>query len=144
MGLGSPMRRREFITPPGGAAVWSVAVCVQLVAGFLLGSVHARDNGQWGAKPTNVHAWFESLTQPDNPIASCCGEADAHEADAFEVEGNHYVAIITNGHSDFPTGARISVPNYKMKWDSGNPTGHGIIFIGSDASVLCYVPPGGV
>jgi hypothetical protein len=60
------------------------------------------------------------------------------------VEGDHYIAIITDGRGDFPTGARISVPNSKMKWDSGNPTGHGIIFIGSDANVLCYVPPGGI
>jgi hypothetical protein len=27
-----------------------------------------------------------------------CGEADAFEADAFEVEGDHYVAVITDGH----------------------------------------------
>ena len=26
-------------------------------------------------------------------------------------------------------GTRIPVPNRKMKWDKGNPTGHGIIFI---------------
>jgi hypothetical protein len=127
------MRRRDFITPLGGAAVWSVAVRAQLVAAFLIfGSAHASDNEHWAAaKPTNLHAWFESLTQPNNPTASCCGEADAFEADAFEVEGDHYVAIVTNGRGDFPTGARISVPNYKIKWDSGNPTGHGIIFIGA-------------
>src|SRR5580693_4411641 len=36
---------------------------------------------------------------PDNPAVSCCGEADAFEADAFEVEveGDHYIAIITDG-----------------------------------------------
>jgi hypothetical protein len=118
---------------------------VALMAGFLLlGSAHARDNGQWAAKPADVRAWFESLMQPNNPTASCCGEADAFQADAFEVEGDHYVAIITGGHGDFPTGSRISVPNSKMKWDRGNPTGHGIIFIGSDANVLCYVTPSGV
>jgi hypothetical protein len=118
---------------------------VALMAGLLiLISAHARDNGQWADKPTDLHAWFEGLTQPNNPTASCCGEADAFEADAFEVEGDHYIAIITDGRGDFPTGARISVPNSKMKWDSGNPTGHGIIFIGSDANVLCYVPPGGI
>jgi hypothetical protein len=116
-----------------------------LMSGFLvLVSAHARDTGQWTAKPANVRAWFESLMQPTNPAASCCGEADAFQADAFEVEGDHYIAIITDGHGDFPTGARISVPNDRMKWDSGNPTGHGIVFIGSDTNVLCYVMPGGV
>jgi hypothetical protein len=39
---------------------------------------------------------------------------------------------------------RIPVPNNKMKWDEGNPTGHGIIFIGNGGQVYCYVTPGGV
>jgi hypothetical protein len=30
-----------------------------------------------------------------------------------------------------------------MKWDQGNPTGHGIIFIGAGGSLYCYVAPGG-
>jgi hypothetical protein len=120
-------------------------VLAVLTAGFLLFEpTYARDNGQWSGKRPDVRAWFESLRQPNDPTASCCGEADAFEADAFEIDGDHYVAIITGGHGDFPTGSRISVPNAKMKWDAGNPTGHGIIFIGSDANVLCYVAPGGV
>jgi hypothetical protein len=82
--------------------------------------------------------------QPDNPYMSCCGEADAFEADTFEVDGDHYVAIITNGKGIIPAGSRIAVPNQKMKWDRGNPTGHGIIFIGSQGQVYCYVTPGGV
>jgi hypothetical protein len=40
-------------------------------------------------------------------------------------------------------GSRISVPNAKMKWDKGNPTGHGIIFIGDRGQIYCYVTPGG-
>ena len=79
-----------------------------------------------------------------SPLAFCCGEADAYEADSFEVSGDHYVAIITNGKGEIPEGRRIQVPNSKIKWDNGNPTGHGIIFIGSFGDVLCYVPPGGV
>ena len=75
---------------------------------------------------------------------SCCGEADAFEADSFEVSGDEYVAIITNGKGVIPEGTRIPVPNQKMKWDEGNPTGHGIIFIGSNGQVFCYVTPGGV
>lgn len=41
-------------------------------------------------------------------------------------------------------GTRIPVPNAKMKWDAGNPTGHGIIFIGAQGQVYCFVAPGGV
>jgi hypothetical protein len=77
--------------------------------------------------------------QPDNPYMSCCGEADVFEADSFVVDGDHYVAIITNGKGIIPSGTRIAVPNQKMKWDRGNPTGHGIIFIGAQGSgpLLC-------
>ena len=107
-------------------------------------TVHARDNGQWGDQPANIRQWFQSLMQPDNPVMSCCGEADAFEADTFEVDGDRYVAIITDGKGVLPLGTRIPVPNQKMKWDAGNPTGHGIIFIGPRRQVYCYVTPGGL
>ncbi len=64
--------------------------------------------------------------------------------DQFAVEGDHYVAVITDGKGTIPNGTRLSVPNQKMKWDRGNPTGHGIIFIGTDGHIYCYVTPGGV
>jgi hypothetical protein len=104
----------------------------------------ARDNGQWEHQPTSIRQWFQKLMQPDNPEWSCCGEADAFEADEFEVQGDHYVAIITNGKGVFAAGTKIPVPNHKMKWDAGNPTGHGIIFIGRQGQVYCYVTPGGI
>ena len=71
----------------------------------------ARDNGQWADQPAAIRQWFQSLMQPDNPAVSCCGEADAFEADTFEVEGDHYVAIITDGKGILPAGTRIPVPN---------------------------------
>jgi hypothetical protein len=101
----------------------------------------ARDGNQWG--DPRIKEWFENLKQPDHPRVSCCGEADAYEADNFEVEGDHYIAIIT-GHravTTIPLGSRIPVPRQKMKFDAGNPTGHGIIFIDSQRRVLCYVTP---
>jgi hypothetical protein len=104
----------------------------------------ARDNGQWGNQPAYLRQWFQKLMQPDNPAASCCGEADAFDADSYEAVDDHYVAIITNGKGIIPEGTRIFVPNNKMKWDEGNPTGHGIIFIGAQRQVYCYVTPGGV
>jgi hypothetical protein len=105
----------------------------------------ARDRGQWEHQPADIRQWFQRLMQPDHPETSCCGEADAYEADSFEVEGDHYVAIITahRAVAIIPIGTRISVPNFKMKWDSGNPTGHGIIFVGTQGQVFCYVTPGG-
>jgi hypothetical protein len=119
---------------------------LRIVAAVLLVSVPAlaRDNGQWGSQPLFVRQWFQKLMQPDNPVVSCCGEADAFEADTFEVQGDHYVAVITDGKGVLANGSRIPVPNRKMKWDEGNPSGHGIIFIGSEGQVYCYVTPGGV
>jgi hypothetical protein len=111
---------------------------------MLLPAAHARNSGQWADTPAAIRQWFQNLMQPDNPTMSCCGEADAFEADMFEVEGDHYVAIITDGKGILPPGTRIAVPNTKMKWDAGNPTGHGIIFLGGNGQLYCYVAPGGV
>lgn len=125
------------------AAVLCIIVLLLLIA--IAPRAYSRDGGQWADAPVSVRQWFQSLMQPDNPYMSCCGEADAFEADNFEIEGDHYVAIITKGkEGSFPAGTRVQVPNAKMKWDKGNPTGHGIIFIGSQGQVYCYVTPGGV
>ena len=113
------------------------------IAGLLLMPALARDNGQWEGADPAIREWFQSLRQPDHPRVSCCGEADAFEADNFEVAGDHYVAVITDGKGVIPNGTRVSVPNSKMKWDRGNPTGHGIIFIGAGGMLYCYVAPGG-
>ena len=94
---------------------------------------------------------FNGLKQPDRPNMSCCGEADAYWADSYEVKEDQYVAIITDTRDDKPlgraqhieAGTRVAVPNSKVKWGSGNPTGHGIIFIGVGGDVFCYLPPGG-
>lgn len=117
---------------------------------LLYGPTLARDNGQWLSEDVLISKWFQNLKQPDNPQISCCGEADAYWADSFEVEGDHYVAIITDERPDAPLnrphielGTRVIVPNNKMKWDEGNPTGHGVIFIGQPG-IYCYVAPGGV
>ena len=106
-----------------------------------------RYDREWENNPLHIRKWFQSLMQPDHPEVSCCGEADAYEADLFERDGNNWVAIITGqgprvaNKPHIPEGTRINVPNSKMKWDRGNPTGHGIIFIGSRGEVYCYVTP---
>ena len=48
-------------------------------------AMNARDLGQWD-DPANAELknWYQALKQPDNPAATCCGEADAYWADAFE------------------------------------------------------------
>lgn len=115
-----------------------------LLALLLITPAQARNSGQWADVPTNIREWFRTLMQPDNPQVSCCGEADAYEADSFTVEGGHTIAIITDGHGVIPDGTRVAIPDKKMKWDSGNPTTHGIVFIGSSGQVYCYISPAGI
>jgi hypothetical protein len=126
-------------------------VRVVIALAFLCTTAIARDLGQWENQGTNLRQWFQTLMQPDAPHLSCCGEADAYWADTFEVRDGHYVAIITDDRPDGPLrrphrdlGEKIVVPDNKMKWDAGNPTGHGVIFIGIGGQVYCYVTPGGV
>jgi hypothetical protein len=125
-----------------------------LVLSGLVHSAIAREGGNWAATPRNVREWFATLMQPDNPAVSCCGEADAYWADKYEVDGDEYVAIITDdrdeiydekvGRATREVGTRVPVPNRKLKWDDGNPTGHGVVFLSTGGSVICYLPPGGV
>lgn len=138
-------------------------VIVAAIGALVIASqVYARPSPQWVNVPQNISQWFRSLMQPDNPLMSCCGESDSFEADNFETEGDHYVAVITDGRGMIKEGARIPVPNSKIKWDSGNPTGHGIIFLSGVVPVTdsryvyvladergarilyCFVPPSGV
>jgi hypothetical protein len=125
-----------------GAA--GVTIAAFIVLGNAGSNALARNNGQWENSPPHIRRWFQELMQPDNPASSCCGEADAYEADLFEIDEDRYVAIITDGKGVIPNGTKIPVPNQKLKWDAGNPTGHGIIFIGINGQVYCYIAPGGV
>lgn len=110
-----------------------------------------RENEAWEANPPEVRKWYQGLMQPDNFNVSCCGEADAYWADSFEVKGDQYVAIITDTRDDAPLGrphiepgTKIVIPNHKLKYDAGNPTGHGVIFMDSGLTVYCYIVPGGI
>jgi hypothetical protein len=129
----------------------SALILLVVASGAPTHPTFARDNGQWTATDQAISKWYRELKQPDNRRLSCCGEADAYYSDSFEVDGDHYIAIITDERDDAPLGrphiapgTRIAVPNHKMKWDAGNPTGHGVIFVGTRGQVFCYVAPGGV
>lgn len=127
----------------------------KFLLGFLYGFIMFGGpcHGHEYADDQHTKDWFETLMQPDNPFQSCCGEADAYQADDFEVVGGHVVATITDGRDDLlpdgrtrrhiPPGTRVVIPDDKVKWDKGNPTGHGYIFIGRSLDVYCYVAPAG-
>lgn len=128
------------------------------LAALILGIVSAmpstaRDLGQWEASDQEIVTWYRNLMMPDAPAVSCCGEADAYWADSFEVDKKtgQYVAIITDDRPDAPrhrphrdVGQRVVIPNHKIKFNEGNPTGHGVLFIGANGGIYCYIPPGGV
>lgn len=130
-------------------------IAMILAAAMLCLPASARQNDEWEATTPEVRQWFRGLMQPDNPNISCCGEADAYYADSFQMApGGEYVAIITDTR-DVPNrpfikpGTKIVVPHHKLKYDEGNPTGHGVIFVKYDEeadafTVYCYVAPGGV
>jgi hypothetical protein len=88
--------------------------------------------------------------QPDNPTSSCCGEADSYWADEVHVRNGKTFVTVTDDRDDgplhrphVPSGTEIEVPAHKLKWDRGNPTGHGVLFMSPGGYVFCYVQPGG-
>jgi len=99
-------------------------------------AAHGRDYGQWEGKDPKVVEWFRGLKQPDNPVFSCCGEADAYWCDDVHVKNGHTFCGITDDRADeplkrrhVPVGTIIPIPDHKLKWDEGNPTGHVIVFL---------------
>lgn len=136
-------------------AVFAAACLGTALAIVSLHPAHARPSAAFGGNKSEVSEWIAGLMQPDNAAVSCCGDADLYWADTFEVSPDgEYVAIITDdrgeaydelvGRVPVPVGTRVIVPNRKLKFDKGNPTGHGVIFLSSTQQAICYVAPGGV
>lgn len=129
---------------------------LRLMLGLLLGGlfvcgVSARDSGQWENTDPAIREWYQSLMQPDVPTASCCGEADAYWADEIHVRGGKTYAKITDDRPDEPrgrphvdVGTEFEIPDNKLKWDRGNPTGHAILFLSRGGYVFCFVQGGGI
>jgi hypothetical protein len=94
-------------------------------------------------------SWYAELRMPDNPTVSCCGKADAYWCDDVHTKGGKNFCTITDdrvipGRTPFPVGTEIEIPDYKLKWDRGNPTGHAVVFLSSGGLVYCFVQSGGV
>jgi hypothetical protein len=112
---------------------------------------NAHDNNHGGVGDPAIQQWYRGLMQPDNPSASCCGEADAYWADEIHVRDGKTYATITDDRDDAPlgrphveNGTEVEIPNHKLKWDKSNPTGHGVVFLSRGGFVFCYVQAGGV
>jgi hypothetical protein len=118
---------------------------------LLLSPAFAHDDGQWGNVDPAVKDWYEHLMQPDVPTASCCGQADAYWCDDVSVRHGHTFCKITDNRPDeprmrphIPVGTEFEIPDNKLKWDRGNPTGHFIIFLSRSGYVYCFVQSSGV
>jgi hypothetical protein len=138
---------------------FSVIIVAMLMIG--IGTAYGRDNGQWTNSDPAIKAWFEKLMRPDFGYwgSSCCGNADAWWCDDITVKGNHTFCAITDDRDDGPLGRPHraigeihEIPPNKIKFsetdpqykERSNPTGHTLIFLASEGTVLCFVPNGGV
>lgn len=117
---------------------------------MLATAAQARDLGQWQDINPTIGQWFRTLMQPDNPTVSCCGEADAYWADEVFVRNGKTYAVITDDRDDrpllrphVPVGTEVEIPNNKLKWDRGNPTGHNVLFMTTHGIVFCFVQSSG-
>lgn len=118
-----------------------------LILMALISTANARDLGQW--EDSAIKQWYQTLMQPDNPAISCCGEADAYWCDDINVKGGKTFCTITDDRTvprrpSIPMGTKIEIPDHKMKWDRGNPTGHNVVFISVTGAVLCFVQGAGI
>lgn len=138
--------------PTGRAWLYLIGACIIVIAiAMAVHAARARDLGQWENGDPAVRAWYKALMQPDHPESSCCGEADAYWCDDLRVEAGKNVCTITDDRDDGPlgrphiaVGTVVEIPDHKLKYDRGNPTGHGIVFLSYRLWVFCYVQGGGV
>jgi hypothetical protein len=127
-----------------------ISVLIILALGLTMWAAHARDLGQWENTDPTIHEWYQTLTQPGAPYASCCTEADAYWADVVHVKDGKTYAVITDDRLDGPlgrphiaNGTEFEVPPEKLKYDRGNPTGHAILFVSTAGYTWCYVQSSG-
>ena len=127
-----------------------------LMGASLMGPSVARDYGQWTDTDPETKSWYEHLMQPDVPNAPCCGEADAYWCDGLKTKTDYYGnktnwCIVDDPRDNvalhrfpIPSGTEIQIPDNKLTYKDGNPTGHAIVFLSSALYVYCYVQNGGV
>lgn len=105
----------------------------------------AGDPQFWTSYSKEVHDWFPTVMQPDNPYVSCCGLADAFEGRVVgEDTYSNIVITIDDGKTLVPDGTEVHVPRAKIQTKFGNPTGKLIVFISTSDhhSVYCLIPEG--
>ena len=86
--------------------------------------------------------------RPDRPLEPGCGLTDAYCADSYEVNGDEYVAIITDTRDDkslagphIGNGTRFCSSQYRAQWDHGNPIGTALFLLAMAVRpiVICHL-----
>ncbi len=124
---------------------WLVVACVMIAlliaAIFYPAMVRAHDHDH-----PELDGWYAGLMMPDLPTSSCCGKADAYWCDDYYARDGKAYCKITDDRDDkplgrphVPVGTEIEIPDYKLKFDRGNPTGHSVVFLSSSLFVYCFV-----
>lgn len=130
-----------------------------LVAALLLMGARARafDHGFDKGSPASLY--FEGLHRPDYYPGSCCGKADAYEADTYQRNADGtWTVVITDGSAiTYPdgttrpyiaTGTVVVVPGEKVNPPDEtrhNPTDHAWLFVSvwgaaEVGTVYCFAP----
>lgn len=129
----------------------AVGILTGILITLIVSVVRAHDSGQWEAADPLIREWYRSLMQPDHPERSCCGESDAYWADEIRIRDNKVFAVVTDPRPDgalmrphVPVGTEVEIPNHKLKYDRGNPTGHSILFMARSGVVFCFVQNTGI
>jgi hypothetical protein len=99
-----------------------LCLALGVIFGCSMREALARDVGQWEAGDPAIRDWYKRLMQPDMPLSSCCGEADAYWADSYLVDGDRYVAILAISKAAITSSttrrlamaSRVSVPHSKQ------------------------------
>jgi hypothetical protein len=101
------------------AATCFVALCLFL---FFAVGAHSRDLGQWENTDPEISQWYRSLKQPDNPTASCCGEADGYWCDEIHVKHGATFCTITDDRPNeplrrtpVPIGTKAPLPRHRNR-----------------------------
>ncbi len=124
-----------------------IAFIIGFILGMLFQPAHAKNLGQFEDNDFATKQWFRNMMQPDQPQMSCCGEADAYYADEVHVKDGKTYATITDERPDGPlmrnhidVGTVIEIPDNKLTFKDGNPTGHNILFVMyASHHVICFV-----
>jgi hypothetical protein len=107
------MRRREFLSGLGGAAVWPLAARATLLGSPVLLAPAARavDRGQYDNVPDNIRSWFKGVRNSSGAL--CCDISDGNRTD-YEVRAGAYWVPISGVWWGYQTLRSFAMP--AIRW----------------------------